>query len=152
MTEPTVEDRETWTYLGRRWERGNLKVVYLWRDADGEEYTYDKAKAGVVGGKYLIRVQRSEDRVSVYPATISFTEELVEDDDERAILIAKDREAYRNQQKTAAEKRFSKSDPLADALQDLERIATKVRSYNELQTLITVVHERLINAWDKRNQ
>lgn len=144
---------EAWTYLGRRFDAGQRKMYYAWMQPDGKEGHFSKTKGLVIGGIYSVLVNRKDDdSVSVYanPGP-QFTNQTV-DDERRALMEAQDREAYNEQQRTAAEKRHAASSPLSEALAPLVELAGKTRSYQDLRALQAVVHEKIADAYFKSNK
>lgn len=143
---------EAWIYLGRRYDSRDKKMYYAWEQPNGSEGHFFKTKGLVIGGIYSVLVNRKDDdSVSVYAnPEPQFTNQTV-DGERRAILEAMDRQAYGEQQRRAAERRFKNSSPLEDALEPLLEIVSNLRNYHEMRALTSYVNEKMSEGYYKKH-
>lgn len=138
-------DAETWVYAGRR-VLSTGKLGYAWLDGklDTELLFGPHSKATVVGGIYNTEVKRDGDRTTMRLG--QFTGERHPDDVRTALLQAKDRAAYEEQQQSAAERKLAADGPLEQALAPLLAIAATCKTYSQITALEAEVIRRLRRA------
>lgn len=146
------DDRETLrlVYAGRRTDGGHSsKPTHCWIDEGGEERYYGKVKGVAIGGIYTIQAVKGAR--SVYPATLSFTGDRIEDGEQIATWQALDVCTMATVGLIAAERRMSKSDDLDAALAPLLRMTARLRNRNEAAALARLVSDRVIEAYWKEH-
>ncbi|MGL5824994.1 MAG: hypothetical protein ACRCYU_09285 [Nocardioides sp.] len=145
-----MKEQITLTYCGRR-IGGRNKLVYEY-DLAGRSMRYAKLTHGVVGGRYTVDAELSEDGgVTIYPATLRYAGEKADDDLDRvAVWESLDRDAWNNSRLLAAERKHAKSSELDAALEDLIRIVQHAATRSEVQAILRVVTEKVDRAWWER--
>lgn len=136
---------ETWVYAGERVAKAG-KRAHVWIDQDGAgvELWYANYKTIVVGGRYEIGVERTEQTIRVHgkPRYIG----LHEDNELRARLEVQHL-AARNQLTDATRQRNdARQKALDDALAPLLALASKCSPF-EREALLAHIIRRITAAW-----
>jgi hypothetical protein len=147
-------ERQTITliYAGRR-VGSTGKAVFAWRFGD-RELRYDKLKGTAIGGTYTVEAEIEPavelPGVTVYPATLRYCGDQVDDVDQVALWQAADQDARIDLARAAGERRHAKSTELDAALAPLLELVRKARTRGEVYALEKVVEARIEQAWWKR--
>lgn len=139
MTEPqhTVE---RFIYAGQREFDG--KLHYCWVDETGREMTYSKFKGTAIGSTYAVEVDRSEDKVSVYPGTSEWQHD-IEKDPRTAEWQMLTHNAKALIERLRFEKDAAKERELEKALEPLQALMARMRTKDQRTMLIAQILERL---------
>lgn len=144
-----MSEREqiTLTYCGRRLGKAD-KLVYEFEYA-GRSLWYSKGIThGVVGGRYTVDAEVTDDGgVTIYPTTLTYTGEKIDDVDQVAVWEAVDRDTYATHRLKAAERKHARSSELDIALEPLTRLIAKASTRAEAQAIMRVVTAKLDDAW-----
>lgn len=143
-----MSEREqiTLTYCGRRLGKAD-KLIYEFEYA-GRSLVFAKMTHGVVGGRYTVDADVADDGgVSIYPATLTYTGEKIDDVDQVAVWEAVDRDTYATHRLKAAERKHARSSELDIALEPLARLIAKAGTRAEAQAIMRVVTAKLDDAW-----
>lgn len=136
----------TLTYCGRRLGKAD-KLIYEFEYA-GRSLWFSKLTHGVVGGRYTVGADVKDDGdVSIYPASLAYAGEKIDDVDQVAVWEAVDRDTYATSRLKAAERKHSRSSELDGALEPLTRLITKASTRAEAHAIIRVVTAKLDDAW-----
>lgn len=139
MTEPQ-RSVERFLYAGQREFDG--KLTYCWFDETGREMTYSKFKGTAIGSTYTVEVDRSEDRVSVYPGTAEWQSD-VEKDPQTAEWQMLTHNAKAVVERLRWEKDAAKERELEHALEPLQVLMRRMRTKAQRTMLIAQILERL---------
>lgn len=137
-------------YQGRRLGQG-AKLVHTF-DHDGTPVSFAKAPHGVIGGKYTIKAELSADSdpVSIYPSTLHYEGEKIDDTDLIAVWEAADRDAWETSRVLAMERKHKRSSELDQALTPLISVVERAATIEECQAIINVATRKLNQAWHRR--
>ena len=136
----------TLTYCGRRLGKAG-KVMHEFEFA-GRSLWYSKVSHGVVGGRYTVDADvTAAGEVTIYPATLTYAGEKIDDVDQVAVWEAVDRDAYSTSRLMSAERKHARSSELDAALEPLTRLIAKAGTRAEAQAIMRVVTAKLDDAW-----
>lgn len=153
MTESQVETL-TLVYAGRRLPKAGAKPNHAWYRPENldDDLTFGPQSAGAaIGGLYTVDGQTNDSGgVSIYPSTIRFTGERIDDTDRIATWQAVDQETRSHLALQAGERKYAQSAELERALEPLIRLTQSARTRGEATAIRNAVVERLNEAWWKR--
>lgn len=142
----------TLTYCGRRLSSSN-KLIFEF-DYEGRALLFTKSRHGTIGGKYTVDAEVAgegdEARVRIYPDSLCYAGEKIDDVDQIAVWEAADRDSWNTSRLLATERKHAKSSELDAALEPAIRIIQKASTRAEAQAVIRVVTEKLDRAWWER--
>ncbi|MGH3998529.1 hypothetical protein OG984_03020 [Nocardioides sp. NBC_00368] len=137
-------------YLGRRLGQG-AKLVHTF-DRDGTPASFAKAPHGVIGGKYTIKADLGAegDPISIYPSTLHYEGEKIDDTHLIALWEAADRDARATSRVLAMERKHKRSSELDQVLAPLIAVIQRACTIEECEAIINVVTRKLNQAWHRR--
>lgn len=141
-------------YVGKRWSGPKISFGWLLEDDDPAEENvrlYTKMRGSSIGGIYTVE-HPPEKPNSVYPTTLTYTMEKVDDRDQVAIWQAVDADVQRQASRQAAERKHAKSSELDEAMQPLVDLAFRCRNRYEMTALRDAVSERMQEAFWKKQR
>lgn len=148
MGEP-VDSVEVWTFAGERVAADGKKRVHVWIDESGRDLWFNAKSAYTIGGKYRVRVRRTEpDGVSLYDTAPEYVERCDPSNELLAVwqgadLAAKARQAARRREARDA----AEQTRLDEALAVIKRIANKQRTGADRDAFIGHVIVQITKVW-----
>lgn len=144
-----MTEQITLTYKGRRLGQSN-KILYVY-EHEGRQLIYSKVSHGVVGGRYAVDADLGEEgAVDIYPSTMRYTGEKIDDLEQVAAWEAADRDAWNTSRQLAVERKHAKSSELDVALEPIVGVIQKASTRAEAHAIIRVISEKLDRAWWER--
>lgn len=135
-------NEEAWTFCGRRTGSGNA-IRYVWLDAQGDELWYQKLKGTVIGGTYLVEVDRSNEKITVLGGTPPYDSEtpLHERRDEWKLLERTD--LALRERKSLEKKQADADTAFEDACAMLKELYRKMPSHVRRSAFLFLVQEEI---------
>jgi hypothetical protein len=136
---------EQWTYTGIRVNRKGKRAC-AWLDPDGAELLFIERTADhVIGATYEATVRRQGDGLSLFGQP-RFVASRDPGDPRPAVWEVQSRAARVRLMTASRERQAAKKSALDEAIAPLEAIAAKLRTEDEMVTLIAMVSRRLAVA------
>lgn len=140
---------ETWTAMGTRLAGG--KRAQAFRDPDGKTRIWGDRASYAIGGSYELAIRRDPDGALFRQGTPRYLgpADGVEPGD-LAEWEVKSEAADRKLRSESAERNAKRGGKIDAACVPLCELAASLRSFEDVDRLMTSVRRRLYDAWDKR--
>lgn len=148
MTETnTSTDRTsiTVTYCGRRLDHHNKLIQEL--QHEGRSLLYSKIKHGVIGGRYTVDAVQDDTRMTIYPSTMRYAGEKVDDVDQVAAWEALDRDAWETTRYLALERKHQANTALDEYVAQGHSIVRQAKSTAEARAIVKIISNKLLEGW-----
>lgn len=143
---------ETWAYAGVRLDTKNRRI-HAWQDPTTGTLRYWSDRGSYsIGSLYVMRVERTGDGiVRIGLPSWASDQPKVASEFVTAWTIESEKTEHHLARDRAERKVKTQGSAIDQAAEGVCQMAASVRTFTELESLISAVRRRMIDAWDKKS-